>query len=145
MLLGKFIFSSLLCLLEEVAGEPGAAVINTLGQEYTFIGPAPRYLFAGLLGNAASTKCQRPVLGVLRNSQREVAQKFGVRHWLYNLQICPCDFCHFALAVIDKRADFDSVGVRGRRGGLLGKLSCLLLWRRSLPWYNQIFHCGRDT
>ena len=72
------------------------AVIKHLLKEYTFIGPAPRYLLAELKGGVTVKSLYKSTWDSLRVLQAAVVETFGVSHAMYNLQINPCDFCHFA-------------------------------------------------
>jgi hypothetical protein len=66
---------------------------------YSFIGPAPRFMHAELMGNVKSSMYKDMVLHLLQELQQHVKMQFRVDHWLYSLQVNPCDFCHFAGAL----------------------------------------------
>ena len=91
----KFPASVSLCALHE---DPHCStiVVEELAKKYTFVGPAPRYLTAELLGGVGKRSLQVRSFTVLRGLRDAVEEKFKVQHWLYSLQVNPCDFCHFS-------------------------------------------------
>ena len=100
----KFPASVSLCALHE---DPQCASnrVEDLAKSYTFVGPAPRYMTAELLGGCGSRQLQVQSLKFLRRLRDAVAEKFKAHHWLYSLQVNPCDFCHFASALVGKAGD----------------------------------------
>ena len=99
----KFPTSVSLCALHEDT-RCSKTIVEDLARKYTFVGPAPRFLTAELLGGCGVRKLQVQSLEFLRTLRDAVSKKFQVQHWLYSLQVNPCDFCHFASALQDKDA-----------------------------------------
>ena len=56
------------------------AVIKHLLKEYTFIGPAPRYLLAELKGGVTVKSLYKSTWDSLRVLQAAVVETFGVSH-----------------------------------------------------------------
>jgi hypothetical protein len=109
----KFPFNTVISLRLHIATDYTEA-LEYIAQRYTFVGPAPRYLYSTLMGNVKSSLFQGLSLSALRTVQSAVFEKFGIRHHLYTLQKNPCDLCHFAGAVYGKKDDADfRLHVRG--------------------------------
>jgi hypothetical protein len=90
----KFPFNTCLHLVLEEIPRTSRAV-NVLLREFTFIGPAPRYFLAECRGNVKDSNLYKDTRRLLTIVDRSIAEKFGVQHSLYGVQINPCDLCHF--------------------------------------------------
>jgi len=58
-------------------------VLDEVDGRFSFIGPAPSFLYAALKGNRLDKKLHAEVLLDLRRVRNFVSQKFGVVHTLY--------------------------------------------------------------
>ena len=115
LLLGKvLILSCSMCLLQARPDVPAKA-LQEAEAKYTFIGPAPRYFYAALRGESKRREFHRKCLGDLGLLRDFVASELKTEHALYNLQVNPCVWQHFARA----RIHFpEGAPAGGSRGGL---------------------------
>ena len=95
---GKFPLNSLFSLLCKQVGTKEFVVSDIL-KRYTFIGSAPRYLCAELLGDINERRYYRRSLEFLRQVRDAVENKFRVSHTVYTIQISPCDLSHFSTLI----------------------------------------------
>lgn len=130
---GKFLFSCC-CLLVRRIHVGRDELMEYVDGAFTFVGPAPRWLYATWAGRRNGRHQQRAVLGYLRILRSWVRKQFGVTHPLYNLQVNPCDWQHWIRA----RFPFDDVNkprtelTTGIRGGSVSDWKSQLLnssWR----------------
>ena len=56
----------------------------------TFIGPAPRYLIAELLGDGDKKSKQAEAWAFLVSLNNALRARLHIHHWLYTLQVVPC-------------------------------------------------------
>ncbi len=94
----KFPFNVCTAWLFKVGQHVADAALHVV-LRYTFIGPAPRFMHAELLGDVKSVMHRGMVLRLLQELQQHVKMQFQIDHWIYALQVNPCDFCHFAGAM----------------------------------------------
>ena len=100
----KFPFNVCLqLLLRELPSQRDAT--ECLLAQYSFIGPAPRYLLATLKGDVGDKLLYKSTLEALQKLQSLVQQAFGVSHAMYSLQINPCDLCHFVTLMRPDKPD----------------------------------------
>ena len=120
----KFLFSCSTALLRSISSASEDALRET-DCKYSFIGPAPRFLYATFRGDRDSRQHRRKCLDDLRLVRDFVAEQFCVEHAVYNIQISPCEFQHF----IKGRLQFPTEGLPspGARGGRLSPAKAMLL------------------
>ena len=98
----KFPFSCCQLVLRDIVTRRSRAsssdLIAQVDHNYTFIGPAPRYLYSALMGDPESVVLHRQVLSDLCIIRNHFAESLGVDHTLYAVQINPCDWQHFIRA-----------------------------------------------
>ena len=83
----KFPFSCCQLVLQDIVTRRSRAsssdLIAQVDHNYTFIGPAPRYLYSALKGDPKSVVLHRQVLSDLRIIRNHFAESLGVDHTLY--------------------------------------------------------------
>ena len=85
----KFCFSHSL-LLAETLRPQHLQQIRDIASHLTFVGPAPRYLVAELLGDGDNKAKQAESWQFLAKLNEALKGRLGVAHWLYTLQVVPC-------------------------------------------------------
>ena len=121
----KFLFNAACQLLATLVPD-AVAVHRKVEVLFTFIGPAPRSLYATLQSNQKSKRQHMQCLDNLREVRSWVEATFGCSHSLYNLQVSPCDWQHFIRARLTFPGD-GSLPLPGSRGGSLSTTKQLLL------------------
>ena len=79
-------------------------LVSKLVARFSFIGPAPRYLYAKLRGDLKAKKYHNETLRILGRVQRALEKRFGISLSRYAVQVNPCDFCHFCCALEHKHS-----------------------------------------
>ena len=121
----KFLFNAACQLLATLVPD-AVAVHREVEVLFTFIGPAPRSLYATLQSNQKSKRQHMQCLDNLREVRSWVEATFGCSHSLYNLQVSPCDWQHFIRARLTFPG-YGSLPLPGSRGGSLSTTKQLLL------------------
>ena len=109
--------------------------MSHLSNTFTFVGPAPRYMIAELMGNVKDGTFYLKAPSSLNLVREAILQQFGVDHTSYAVQVNPCDLCHFCTLMRPDKLLGDAnmaadPSTYGRAGSIsLSRLSLLNLAR----------------